>query len=596
MADPVLLGFVKVVNKPLNDLYEYLKHEVKFHLEKKKLNEIDERLSLKIENIKKVKTIYKGDEAIDLNSFFFPPQIIIDHKLIKADCVADISDKNIVIEGVAGQGKSILLRYLTYKEYELMERIPIFIELRKINKDGEILNFIKEVIGDWVFSISDEYLDWVLKSGKIVLILDGFDELQEKDVSNVIKDLESISQKYNNTQIVVSSRPDNHIQNSNFFKVINIQEYGDNEQKGLIKKLVEDNDSFKNIVNAIDASKLNISELLSTPLMITLFVMTYRAKLTIPDSMSKFYQELFSVLIYKHDRTKPGFQREFKCTLNENTLQDWFEIFCFISKNKKLLTFVSRNILLDCIRESVGKKYSSENPSNLLEDISKNLCLIIRDGNSYNFIHRSIQEFFVASFIKNRPEDLSEKTYKLLNEKCSLYEAEIKFLLEIDTYRYMKYLLKPNLEIFFKIFPNFDGFLNSLHVRIISTFHPGEDHYSGDLKDMVENKIGGFYIVEPLNILSQMKRKYIYYLLHSKFFEGDLVDDTFVILNDYNFNRFSLSLSILEEDIKVEKITKYFRKEAKDKIKYIYDDFLNSLAAANKLIEEKEDNSFLDLM
>jgi len=292
---------------------------------------------------------------------------------------------------------------LTYREYQGEKRIPIFIELRKLNEKAEILSHIKEAISSWVFSVSDELLNWVLKSGKIVLLLDGFDELKEKDVSNVIKDLESISQQYPQTQIVITSRPDNAIQSSNFFKVLSIRPYDDDEIIGLIRKLVDDEDSFDNLVNALQESPLKVDELLKTPLMVTLFVMTYRAKLIIPDSLSKFYEELFSVLIYKHDRTKPGYQREFKSNLNESELQEWFEILCFISKNENKLIFNSRQDLLECIKKSITKKFPKEDPSALLEDISKNLCLIIRDGNNYSFIHRSIQEFFVASFFKKRP-------------------------------------------------------------------------------------------------------------------------------------------------------------------------------------------------
>ena len=194
MVDPLALNLLKVVNKPLNDLYDFIKKETKFHLEKQKLNEISGKLDNKVENIKKVKTIYKGDEAIDLNLFYYPPYINNDKGYIKSENIEDISLNNFVIEGVAGQGKSILLRYLTYREYKNEKRIPIFIELRKLNEKSDIFNFIKESISSWVFSVSNELLSWVLKSEKIILLLDGFDELKEKDVPNVIKDLENISQ------------------------------------------------------------------------------------------------------------------------------------------------------------------------------------------------------------------------------------------------------------------------------------------------------------------------------------------------------------------------------------------------------------------
>ena len=157
----------------------------------------------------------------------------------------------------------------------------------------------------------------------------------------------------------------------------------------------------------------------------------------------------------------------FKSNLNESELQEWFEILCFISKNENKLIFNSRQDLLECIKKSITKKFPKEDPSALLEDISKNLCLIIRDGNNYSFIHRSIQEFFVASFFKKRPQDLAEQTYKLLDEKGKKYKSEIRFLSEIDSYRYKKYLLKPSLECFFEIYPNLESFKNSFNVSLL---------------------------------------------------------------------------------------------------------------------------------
>ena len=91
MVDPLALNLLKVVNKPLNDLYDFIKKETKFHLEKQKLNEISGKLDNKVENIKKVKTIYKGDEAIDLNLFYYPPYINNDKGYIKSENIRPLA-------------------------------------------------------------------------------------------------------------------------------------------------------------------------------------------------------------------------------------------------------------------------------------------------------------------------------------------------------------------------------------------------------------------------------------------------------------------------------------------------------------------------
>ena len=126
-----VIGVFKLVNKPLTDLYEYLKKEAKLSVDKVRFDEVNKKLNLKIENLKKVKTIYKGDEAIDLDIFYYPPQLIVDRGILNSENLEKISSGNIVIQGIAGQGKSILLRYLAVAEYQGGARLPIFLELRK---------------------------------------------------------------------------------------------------------------------------------------------------------------------------------------------------------------------------------------------------------------------------------------------------------------------------------------------------------------------------------------------------------------------------------------------------------------------------------
>lgn len=589
MVEPttaLAMGFAKTLNKPLNDLYIYLKDNTKFYLDKNKLNEINKNLEEKIKNIRNVKTIYKGDEAIDLESFFFAPSIIInDNKVKKINSLDDFGSDNIIIEGGAGQGKSILMRYLAGKEFIEGDKIPIFIELRKINKEGDILQYIKESLTTWIFSVSDELLNWCLLSGKITLFLDGFDELKDQDVLNVIKELELICNKYSKTKIIISSRPENSIQASNFFKVVRIKPYNLNEQIGLIRILVEEQESFDTVVKALGNNPLDIKELLSTPLMVTLFVMTYRAKLTIPDSLSKFYQDLFSVLIYKHDRTKPGYQREFKCSLNENSLQEWFEVFCFISKNQKKLSFESRKELLDCIKESTKKGFQEQNPSSLLDDISKNLCLIIRDGNSYSFIHRSIQEFFAASFIRNRPEDLAEKAYSLIGKKAFQYRAEIKFLSEIDTYRYCRFLLVNTLNEFFHVYINDLVFINSFSIN-------KEEYSHGDKS--IELRYSG----NPLLSFQgkQDVKEYLEIYLNDLFTLDRDSDCVERIMHLGGFIRFAHRYFLTEQDVTNDKLSKFYRKEKNEFHSSVYKLITQNFEYAKNLVKERNDQSFLDLI
>lgn len=581
MVEPItttLLGSKLVgqaLSKPLNDLYEYLKVKASINIDLNKLRNIDQNIAKKAQSVKMVKTIYKGDEAIDLENFFYCPTVFYGNKKISFD---KLTSENTIIEGIAGQGKSILMRYLVYKEYQLSNRIPIFIELRKINSKGNIVEFIRESISNWIFDVNDELLHKIFESGKLTIFLDGFDELKKEDMLSIITELEKISVKYEQTKIIISSRPDNEIQSSNFFKVVKIKPYSKLDQHGLIRILVEENDSYENIINALKSSSLDVEELLSTPLMATLFVMTYRAKLVIPDSLSKFYDDLFSVLIYKHDRTKPGYQREFKSKLNEKTLQEWFELFCFLSKNKRNLSFSSRKEILDCISLTLTKKFENENPSALLDDITKNLCLILRDGNSYNYTHKTIQEFYTACFIKNKNEDISEKIYGKIIKQLNYYKSELSFLNEIDKYKYSKFLLIPLLTHFFYYFKSEDDFLKSFYVVLTR-----EDRVKADLVLKVN-----------LNGSDLDTCNFIGVIIGNKFIRK-MVNLLFNEYEKYNIVGVGGSISYVC-DVSENKISKSFRVEAEFEIREFYKELNIAYKEALELVRQEEDESIVDLI
>ena len=78
------------------------------------------KLFVKIDKVRKVKTLWQVDKAVDIKSFFCEPHILYHGNRYRIDSVADllVFSRNLLIEGAAGQGKSIFLRHLCAKELE----------------------------------------------------------------------------------------------------------------------------------------------------------------------------------------------------------------------------------------------------------------------------------------------------------------------------------------------------------------------------------------------------------------------------------------------------------------------------------------------
>lgn len=123
------------------------------------------------------------------------------------------------IDGIAGQGKSTLMKKILLELIQKPMRLPFFIELRELG-DLNIAGYISDLLSRHNIESSQDTVESLFYSGHVNLILDGFDELSTEKRLSTYKDIENISLKYN-VPIVVSSRPDTEISSSYLVKKIN---------------------------------------------------------------------------------------------------------------------------------------------------------------------------------------------------------------------------------------------------------------------------------------------------------------------------------------------------------------------------------------
>lgn len=531
------------LKEPAKKAFGWLFEKGKNKYDDHKLDQALNNLSDRIVRVTKVKTIYKGDDSIDLHEFYVPTRI--EDLNTSINFVTDISRQSIVLQGTVGQGKSIFMRYLTFQEAKQGERIPLFYELRRLDDSETLSNALSKQVNNWITEFKESDFDRVAKTGKLVLFLDGFDEVPHDKVKKLLNEIEGWCERYPNMQIVISSRPEADIQLSNYLKVFKLSEYIFYEQSILIDKLVEESESKKLLKRAIKDSNTEIQELLKTPLMVTLFVMNYRGSLEIPTNQHDFYKNLFTILISRHDKTKPGFKREANSGLNEIELQEVFEEFCFITFSMNILVF-DDNKAIEVIKECLENQNISDSPRMVLRDLSKNLCLILKDGFDYTFIHKSIQEFYYASFVYNQPE-----------MKVEFYQ-DCTFSLSRDKYNIMSFLESMDTYYFYKNFalPIFNEYIDKLDLNdecsTLINYLYYVDSDGGDMEDSTQVEL----LFKDFN-----KRPFGYFDL--------LYLDLAAILFSHETNGRSINMFGVVNDVNLEnrrKIKEVFSQEAYSKI------------------------------
>ena len=448
----LLLGTAKALNFVLKDLYDGAKGEIKKKFSHWRSEKEINCLYRKIFDIRNVKTIWKIDKKINLTTFYYPSKLLIEDNKVIVNGINKIkTDNNILIEGTVGQGKSIFMRYLCSQELVGGITLPVFFQLRKMQQGETILQNIFKVLNSWNFNIDEELFDYIAKKGRMVLLLDGFDELNDACIQPVINELESLSEKYRDLKIIVSSRPKSGLENSPWFDVYKLAPLEASDHYPFLMKLLKDVNEVEKISIAIRESKSGISQLLTTPLMMTLMVFVYQAEKTIPKQLSDFYENLFPLLFDRHDKSKPGYVRTRGCSLSQRDVQRVFEAFCYITAKAERLEFTHTQIH-SYVESALSTLILQCDPNKLLSDITKISCLIVEDGLSYYFIHKSVQEYHAACFIKGRPDDFAVEFYRrMLDDRIyRIWSNVIAFLSEIDKYRYSNYLLIPEIDLAFK--------------------------------------------------------------------------------------------------------------------------------------------------
>lgn len=189
----------------------------------------------------------------------------------------------------------------------------------------------------------------------------------------------------------------------------------------------------------------------SSPLLLTIMLITYESTYTLPDKLNGFYEKTFEALFYSHDLSKNRYKRKLKTKLGYDDFKRIFSRVCFKSyiKNEFEFTFDSLCSYIDEVKRSEAKyNFKSED---FIEDLEMCLCMIIKEGFEYRFVHRSFQEYFAAKFIEERNDDEQVKIFQIICKNCYPFIYEIQnfwyIVFDIQQDRLIKNFIVYNLRV-----------------------------------------------------------------------------------------------------------------------------------------------------
>lgn len=322
-----------------------------------------------------------------------------------------LSPQRLVISATAGFGKSMAMRFLALALYENPRgKIPLFVELRHLNRvtSPNLIAFVHQSYAHGS-KVALESLRQGMRSGAIVLLLDGFDELSHEIRPTVETQILEIARDFPEISIVVSGRPDERFKSWRDFGLVKICPMSLSQIVDLLTKLDYEVGVKRRFIKKVQNGLYETHKsFLSTPLLAILMLLTYQRNSNIPEKLHLFYAKAFETLFEKHDATKEQHERARKTILAIDQFQTLFATFCLNSYVREMTEFEHAEIIR-LLRESIKFQGLDVDAESFLFDIEESVCLMMREGGSFFFIHRSFQEYFTALFLSQCSEDIRDE-------------------------------------------------------------------------------------------------------------------------------------------------------------------------------------------
>jgi energy-coupling factor transporter ATP-binding protein EcfA2 len=456
ILETVITSFIGELVKESKSIFEGIEDETKQFLKigiKKYLEKQKEKYS-------HIKTLLKGNTPIYLYNIYYHLKLSAEQtKNIETKSITKLLSKSkyITIIGDAGSGKSTLTKHLFLNAILEKRGIPVLIELRYLNEyNNKLESYIYEKIFENKLTENAKILERLLENGKFIFFLDGFDELNSDVKIGLIDNLNNFIQRYDNNAYILTTRPYSDIENLPLFHnytVDGLTLKGGEIEGFVFKQLQSEKELAVKIVKSIKSNNSPfIESFLKNPLLLSLYILTFQSNAEIPDKKYIFYRRVINALFSEHDsKTKLGFIREKLSGLNQEKFEEVLRVFCFLSYFDGKVSW-DNDYANDKLRLIKQKKGNYDFDIQLfIKDLKSAVALWVDDNGELSFAHRSLQEYFAASFIRNLSSLESEKVYQKIIVKFtdvkrfSEVDNFLSLCKEMDNKNYIKYYLLPLL-------------------------------------------------------------------------------------------------------------------------------------------------------
>jgi hypothetical protein len=345
----------------------------------------------------------------------------------------EVANRNqyLMVLGGPGVGKSTFLRKigleaLKGRKGEFQHAcIPVFLTLKHLKDNESIEKFIADEFSSCGFPDAEEFTQAALKQGKLLLLLDGLDEVTTAHVDTAITQIENLVSRYSQNRFVASCRIAAYKGGFNRFKDVTMGTFRDDQIQEFIehwfRSTTEGTNTAQQCWNLLQQNDYAATkELAQTPLLLTLICVVYDEFLELPRKRAELYSEALEIVIKKWAAEKRLQRAPIYQELNSKLELDLLAEIAYES-------FVADELFFDkawVVQHIEDFLTSNLNAPKSLdgEDILKAIevqqgVLVERARSAYSFSHLTLQEYLTAKYIVDNQETESVLENHLIDSR-----------------------------------------------------------------------------------------------------------------------------------------------------------------------------------
>jgi len=221
---------------------------------------------------------------------------------------------NLMVVGKPGSGKTTYLqRVVTECNAGKLQahRIPVLIRLRDFVKDGGEVAYALKPYLEKYWQLSDA--ESLLKQGRVLVLLDGLDEVAGEDGKNITDEIKKFARDYPQVQVIVTCRTQSQESRFERFDYVEVADFNEGQVRSFSEHWFKTviGDELVGLTKAQEfldqlfrEENKSIRELAITPILLSLTCAVFHETGKFYSKRSKLYEEGLELLLGKWDKSR----------------------------------------------------------------------------------------------------------------------------------------------------------------------------------------------------------------------------------------------------------------------------------------------------